>query len=260
MSCARRALLALGLAAPRPGRAHADESFARVRTAQRLLMGIDVEETGFCQRDADGQLDGYLIALGQGLAQGLGVQPVFVETTVEQRLAHLRDRRFDVLLSAPPLVADAMRLAMFASTIAALEWRVVLPSDLTREGLRGLRGLRLAVPAGITRVWLGQLLAWTGAELHPVAHWQTALASLRAGECQGAIANDLAAERLRRHLPGFSDEMSLRPTLMAPALRWGEHDLLEAIEAQLYLLRQRGILNILSRHYLGRPVPVEAAE
>lgn len=256
----RRALLAALLAAPSIARADAENSFARVRARRQVLMGVDVEDTGFCLRDADGQLDGYLVALGQGLAQGLGVQPVFVKTTPGARMAELRDRRFDILLSAPPLVPEAMRLGMFASAVADLDWRLLLPSELVRAGLQGVRGLRLAVPAGITRVWLARLLAWMGVEFLPVTHWQIALAHLRAGECQGVIAADLAAEQLRRHMPKLSEGVSLPPTLMAPALRWGEHDLLRAVEMQLYLLRQRGVLNVLARHYLGRAVPREGQE
>jgi polar amino acid transport system substrate-binding protein len=234
-----------------------DLSFARVRAAGRIVMGVEVEETGLCLRDADGQLDGFLIALGQGLAQGLGVLPVFIETPVNERMGELRDSRFDLLLSSPPMGPGALRLAMFTTAVARLEWRVLLPADLSRQGLGGVRGLRLAVPAGLTRHWVAAQLSWTGAELHPVPHWQTAQAAILAGICQGAVVTDLMAARMGRFLPGVAEGLTLGASLLAPSLRWGEHDLLRAVEMQLHLLRQRGILNILSQHYLGRPAPLE---
>lgn len=263
MSHPRRTLFATLAVAGLPGRALADggdASLARVRAAGRLVMGVEVEETGLCLRDVDGQLDGFLIALGQGLAQGLGVRPVFMEQPLGERVSGLRDSRFDLLLSSPPMGPETLRLGMFATAVARLELRVLLPADLSRQGLQGVRGLRLAVPAGLTRQWVAAQLSWTGAELHPVPHWQTAQAAILAGTCQGAVVTDLMAARMARFLPGLTDGLALDATLLAPMLRWGEHDLLRAVEMQLRLLRQRGILNILSQHYLGRTAPLEPVQ
>lgn len=262
MTPGRRPLLlaALGAAAA-PARAMPrDGGWDRVREAGVLVMGVEVEETGLCTRDADGQLDGYLIALGQGLAQGLGLRPAFVESVAGQRLASLRAGAFDLLLSSPPLGWEALRLAMFTAPYARLDWRVLLPESLAQAGPPGLRGLRLAAPAGLTTLWIQRQLAWAGVELLPVAHWQTAQAAIQAGVAQGAVASELMAGRLKARLPGLAEGPALESALVAAALRWGEHDLLQAVEAQLRLMRQRGVLDILSRHFLGRPAPGEERE
>ncbi len=262
MSPCRRSLLLAGLglgAAPRPAAA-GDGGWARVRAAGQILMGVEVEETGLCARDADGQLDGYLIALGQGLAQGLGVRPVFVESVAGQRLAALRAGAFDLLLSSPPLGREALRLAMFSPAYARVEWRVLLPEAMVRAGPMTWEGAVLAAPAGLTTLWIQRQLAWAGVRLHPVAHWQTAQAAIQAGLCQGAVLSDLMAEKLRERLPDLTTGPGLESALIGAAVRWGEHDLLAAVEMQLRLLRRRGVLDILSQHFLGRRAPREAFE
>lgn len=263
MSVDRRSFFVAGaglLALPRVARARADDSWGRIRAARQIVLGIEVEETGLCVRTASGQLDGYLIALGQGLAQGLGVRPVFVETVAGRRVADLRASRCDVLLSSPPLGPGALRLAMFTSPYASLEWRVLVPEEAARTGLAGVREMRLSVPAGLTRSWIAEQLAWTGAELVPVERWQDAVTAYQARRIDGAVMTDLMALRFVEVVPELAAGPSLANSLMGAGVRWGEHDLLQAIEMQLDLLRQRGILDILARHYSGRAAPVDAHE
>jgi len=252
----RRAVLlglGLGLGAARPARA--DGSFAAVRTRGRLSLGLDVEDTAMCFRDGAGRLDGLAPTLGQALAEAMGVAPEFVPIAPGAGVEDLRGARFDLLLTAPAMTLQAARVMMFSAPYAALDWQLLAPPDLALGGAEALAELRVAQVAGWNAVFANRLFGRRPRRVVLLPGWRGVAQALAQGTAEAAVVPAPMAARITAALPAFAPRLLLGEAWMALAARFGDHDLLEALDAQLLLLRHRGVLAILHRHFLGTALP-----
>lgn len=255
---ARRAGLLALLAAP--GVARAGGSFASIRARGRLRLGLHIEDTPMCFANAAGRLDGLAVAVGEALAAGFGVQPEVFPTFHPDQVSDLHGGRFDLLLTAPAMTLGAARVMMFSSPYAGLPWHVLAPEALRLDGPQDLAGRRVAQLAGWNGLFSNGLIGEVPRQPLSFADWRGIAAALAAGAAEAAIVPATMALRITETLPGTAHKLTLGQARMGIAVSFGQHDLLEAINAQLLLLRHRGVLAILHRHFLGTSLPRFAVE
>lgn len=245
----RRAALAAGLLLP--GTARADGSFAAIRAAGRLRLGLLLDDTPMAFRNRGSRLDGMAVAVGVALAAGMGVQPDFHLTTHGDQVDALREGRFDLLLTAPAMTVEAARVMMFSTPYAELEWHLLARRDLPLPGLDEVGRRPIAQLRGWNSAFGNQLLGERPRHLLLRQDWREIAEALDRGEAEAAAVPATLAARITETLPAIERKATLGRALMAITAPFGAHDLLEAVNAQLLLLRQRGVLAILHQHFLG---------
>lgn len=245
----RRAALAAGLLLPATARA--DGSFAAIRGAGRLRLGLLLDDTPMAFRNPAARLDGMAVAVGRALAEGMGVEPDFHLTTFGDQVDALREGRVDLLVTAPAMTLEAARVMMFSTPYAELDWHLLARRDLALRGLDEVGRRPLVQLRGWNSVFGNQLLGERPRHLLLRQDWREIAEALAQGEAEAAIVPATLAARITEALPAIETKSSLGRALMAVTAPFGAHDLLEAVNAQLLLLRQRGVLAILHQHFLG---------
>lgn len=254
----RRALLAAPLiAALPPGGARADapgEGLRRILQRRELHVFVSLGVPPFGYLDAMGEPAGFDVAIGRILAEGLGVRPIFQDVPPSERLSRLRAGEGDVTANVT-VTAEEARQVLLTSPVARAD--IVLaslvrhtlrrPADLEGHvvGVLGGAGLEGAVsetlPAG-TRL----LVFDTRAAL---------AAATEQGVVQAVVLRRPVMTRFLADFPrlGLTHRFILTRRFMSVGLRFGEHDLLRALNSLVFLARTGGRLAALSEVILAAP-------
>ncbi|WP_203074899.1 substrate-binding periplasmic protein [Falsiroseomonas ponticola] len=253
----RRRLLA-GLAALMAGAgpARAQPSApVRIPALRRLRAGIDLEGTATAYRDPANGAGGMAVEVGGLIADGLGVPLDLVPTAATTAVADLRAGRFDLLLNAPPLTIEVARELLYADPYAALELAVIAPRPLPLPSIAALRGRRVAAQAGPAMRLLPSRLPVDQMELVAVPDLPFLAAALADRMVEAAIVTSPVATRIATLHPAVEVKLTLGIVWLAPACRFGDHDLLRAVNTMLYIARQEGLLQLLHQAAYERPLP-----
>jgi polar amino acid transport system substrate-binding protein len=256
----RRSLLAAPLIACLPlGPARGEglgDGLRRILQRRELHVFVSLGVPPFGYMDAMGEPAGFDVAIGRMLAEGLGVRPVFHDVPPSQRLARLRAGEGDITANVT-LTAEDARQVLLTSPVARadivlaslLRHAVRRPAELEGHavGVLGGAGLEGAVaetlPEG-TRM----LVYDTRADL---------AAATEQGLAEAVVLRRPVMSRFLLDFPrlGLTHRFILTRRLMSVGLRFGEHDLLRALNALIFLARSGGRLATLSEAILATPQP-----
>ncbi len=257
MADRRRLLAALALAALGAGRARAQGALPpiRVPSLRSLRAGIDIEDTATAYRDVTDAPGGMAPQVGELIAEGLGVTLDLVPTTAASGVDDLRAGRFDLLLNAPPLSIEVARQILYADPYAALDLVLVAPRLLPLASLAALRGRRVAVQAGRAQYLLPSRVPVDQMDVLPLPDLRALAGALLDRGAQAAIVTSPIATRIVALHPALEVKLSLGTVWLAPACRFGDHDLLRTVNTLLYIARQDGTLQQLHQAFYERPLP-----
>ncbi|SFK66284.1 transporter substrate-binding domain-containing protein [Falsiroseomonas stagni] len=256
----RRALLALLAATPpailgRTARAQPFPAPIRIPALQRLRAGIDLEGTATAWDDSTNGPAGMAVEVGALIADGLDVPLELVRTTTATAVAELRAGRFDLLLNAPPLTIEVAREVLYADPYAALELVVVAPRPLPLPSIAALRGRRVAAQAGYPLLLLPSRVPASQMDVIALPDLPALAAALADRQVEAAIVTSPIASRIAALYPALEVKLTLGTLWLAPACRFGDHDLLQAVNTMLYIARQEGTLQSLHQGAYDRPLP-----
>lgn len=254
----RRALLAAPLLAVLPFKAApADEPGGGLRgildrRQLRILVSLEVPPFGY--RDSSGEPSGFDVAIGRLLAEGLGVRPVFQDVLPGERLARLLAGEADVAGNVTLSMENARRVLLTspvsrADIVLAASVRHTLrrPTDLEDHPVGMLAG------AGLESVAQEILPASA-----PILIYETTAALAAAAEQRLVHAVVLHRPVMQRFLLDFPGlELTHRFVLArrwtSVGVRFGEHDLLRALNSLIFIARRGGMVSALSEAILGTP-------
>ena len=200
-------------------------------------------------------LDGFAIRLGRRIAEGLNLDAEFVSTQRLSRVDDLLAGEFDLLMTAPPATMPLAREALLTNPIGRASLVAVADASLPMDGLTQLRGHHVAALDG-------RFLAIVDSNLPPGERQTMAFRNLEEiatalaeGHCDVAVVPDYMAPLLIVRLPWMSLRLRIADYFLTCLLRFGEHDLLRAVNSQLFILRQEQELATLHEVFFGRPLP-----
>ncbi len=260
----RRALLrALGPAAcgamaglAPAGRLSAQRSpLAQILQLDRLRVGIDIDGTQTAFEVTPGQPDGMAVRIADHLAIGLGLPLDLVPTTSRDGVDELRAGRFDILINPPPLMIELAREVLFADAYVHLELDIVAADTVVVNSAAALADKRIGVLAGWPLTFLRGRLPMQTLSLVSLMDRAALLVALESNQVDGVVVNSAMASSLIQALPTLELKVSVGECWIAPALRFGDHDLLRAVNTILYLLRGQGVIQAMHRDFYGRPLP-----
>lgn len=255
----RRALLAALAATPailaRAARAQPSPAPIRVPVLERLRAGIDLEGTATAHDGATTGPGGLAVEVGEFIADGLGVTLDLVRTTATTAVADLRAGHFDLLLNAPPLTIEAAREMLYADPYAALDLVAIAPRPLQLRSIAALRGRRVAAQAGHALHLLPSRVPVDRMEVIALPDLPALAAALADRRAEAAIVTSPIASAMVAMHPALEVKLTLGTVWVAPACRFGDHDLLQAVNTMLYIARQEGTLQALHQAAYDRPLP-----
>lgn len=227
------------------------DTLATVRQRGVLRVGI-VQVPPMVMRDRDGRPVGYSIDLARRLADDLGVQVAFVESSWAGVIPDLLERRTDVVVTGLWLSVPRALVVNFTQPTASEG--VHLVASRARAGERRTLAafdrpdVTLAVPAD-------GLLQRVAQARFPRARLQAAedpLAALVTGRADAALVATLAPEALLAAAGGrwfLPSPEPLARTAAGMAIRKGDLDFLAFLNTWLDLQREQGWLDERRRHW-----------
>jgi polar amino acid transport system substrate-binding protein len=259
MRLPRRALgvALLGGVLPRPAAAAPSGALARILAERRIRIGVWVESWPWAYKLPDGRLGGTEPTLAHALAEGLGVQEEIVPVALSERIAALRSGAVDLLCATLVMFPERAALVAFARPTFRFRFVAVGPAQARIRRADDLRGRRVAYRTeGGVEVLLAHHYG-NAIERVPATEYGDVVDLVAQGRADAAVMPDFAlnAALLSRPPVALGYEVPLQEVWHAPAVRHGEHDLLQAVNTLLMLLRQEDALDEIERSTLAAGPP-----
>jgi glutamate transport system substrate-binding protein len=129
----------------------AGTTMARLQDAGEIKIGVkyDVPPFGF-QNPQSGDIEGFDVDLGRAIAEGLGVEPNFIEAISDNRIPFLEDGTVDLVLSTMTINQERDLEIDFSEPYYIAEGRILVPQDSDIAGVDDLAGNRVCTALGST--------------------------------------------------------------------------------------------------------------
>jgi len=205
---------------------------------------------------APGGVGGVELSIARLVAEGLGVRLDLVPVAPLERLSVLHDGRADVSFAGLTITDARVRQALFLNPHARNEFGVAGAHARPLRGVHDLRGLRVGLVPGYDSAVLAETMLPHDIIQCPYPNGPDQLAAMLRGEVDAIIGSRPELNHALAHAraTGFTYRFTLWTAWMAGAVRFGQHDLLQAINAILFIARSRGDLSAISERYLGYPL------
>lgn len=230
----------------------ADASLARLMESGLLRAGIDFDETPMAFKNERGDADGLAPSIAQLLANGLGVTLDIVPVGKLDADVALLAGRIDLLVNGPPASIVLARSVMLADPFALFNHHLIARRSLAIDRIEDVAGFTVATLPEHWRAPLEPFAPRLRAQFLPAGSVVTAEQALITGAADAAILPDYMARPILERRSGLEVKIDLGPVWLSPALPYGQHTLLRALNSLLYLARQDGRLPTLHRGFLGR--------
>ena len=129
----------------------AGTTMADLQEAGKITIGVkfDVPPFGFKNPETD-EVEGFDVDLGKAIADGLGVEPEFIEAISDNRIPFLTDGTADLILSTMTITTDRDAEIDFSIPYYIAEGRVLVPEDSDITGVEDLAGTTVCTATGST--------------------------------------------------------------------------------------------------------------
>lgn len=250
---AAAALLAGLSALPQPAAAQTVDEITR---KGEIVVAIDLTNPPWGFLDAQQQPTGFDPAFAALLAEKLGVKLRIERVNSPGRIPFLQSGRVDVVISTLSVTHERARQVWFTNPYAPNPLLLIAEKAKPWRSYADLNGVRIAVPRGspqdltVTRMAPGATIM----RFDDDASAQQALLTGQADMLGGGL---LVPGTLNRMAPGreYEGKIVLNELFMSMAVRKGNADLLQYLNTFLFLVKQSGELDALTRQHLQVPTP-----
>lgn len=234
----------------------AGELFDQIRQRGELRVGLEGTYPPFSFQDERGQLSGFEVEFAQALAGELGVRAALQPTKWDGILAALESGRLDVVINQVTITEERRQKYDFSQPYTVSGIQALVRKD--QPGFQqpaDLAGKRVGVGLGTNyEQWLRENVP--DAVVRTYDDDPTKYQDLRVGRIDTILVDRLAAFELMRQTRGalvLSGEPFARQEA-GVAMRKGDPELLEAINAAIDTLRANGTLAELSQKWFEADV------
>ncbi len=247
------ALLAavLGFTAPA---VQAEDLLDSVKASGVLKVGMEGTYPPFGYRNAQGQLDGFDVAVARAVAEKMGLKAQFVTTEWSGIIAGLQAGKFDVIVNQVSMTPARKQELDFTPPYVYSAVQVLQRSNDQREfaSLDALKGKSVGVTLGSNYAELAKSVSGIQVQTYPGTSEN--LRDLAAGRIDAALNDRLMLPYLIKNanLPLRTGALLAGTKLeMGIPYRKGNPKFARAIDDALHALQQDGTLRKLSIQWLG---------
>lgn len=235
----------------------ADGSFDKVKSAGKLVVGLDDSFPPMGYRDASGKLIGFDIDAAEELGKRLGIKIEWQPTAWDGVIHSLNAKKFDCIWNGMTITDERARQVDFTRPyIMDGQIAVVNFKEKRFKGLDDLKKVKVGVQKGSSALNSVKKLKTAPAETKEYEDNPKALLDLEAGRIDVVIVDNVAgrdfiAKRPGKFktLPGF---ISKEP--FGVAFRQGEKDLLGKVQMTLDKMVKDGTMAKISRKWFAEDI------
>lgn len=247
------AAIGAGLLVAAPARA---ETVADIQKRGKVRLGVLGDQPPWGFLDAEGKSAGYDVDFGKLMAKAMGVEAEFVTMTVAARIAQLMTNKVDLVIAVMGMYPERAKVVQFSKPYAALSIVVLGKKGQRLEKPTDLVKLRIGVPRGAA-----QDVALTaqvpGGDIRRFDDDASTIQALLAGQVDAIGGNTTYMLNINKARPDndFEQKMVLNRQYMGIAMRPGQKELNEWLNAFVDKVRADGELEKLSQKWIGQPLP-----
>lgn len=220
-----------------------------------IVVGVDMTTPPWGYLNDQQQPDGYGVALGQVLADSLEVKLRIEQVTGPTRIPTLLAGRIDTVISTLSVTAPRAAQVWFTNPYSANPLVLIAPEAAAFSSFEDLgSGVRIAVPRGSPQDQIATAKA-PDATIMRFDDDAGPLQALITGQADLLGAGILVPPVLNEMDPGknYEPKITLASPYMSMAVRPGNISLLQYLNTFIFLQKQNGKLDEISRQYLGIP-------
>ena len=257
----RRSLLALalvGLGATalgiHPASAQTVDDIKR-RGVVRIGVLSELPPWGFL--DANGNLAGYDVDVGNLIAQKMGVRAEFVGMTVAARIAQVMTGKVDMLLATMGMYPDRAKVVQFTEPYAGLKIILLAHRSQHIEKLEDAANLRIGVTRGSAQDTAITAGLPRTADIRRFDDDSAAIQALITGQVDAIGANTTYMLNINKVMPNndFEPKLTFNEQWMGIATKPGQRELNAWLNSFINEIRANGQLEAISQKWIGQPLP-----
>lgn len=220
-----------------------------------LVVAIDLTDPPWAFLDAQQQPAGFDPTFAQILADRMGVKLRIERVTSPTRIQFVQSGRADLVISTLSVTAERARQVWFTSPYAPNSLYLIAPQAKNYKTYADLKGARIAVPRGSPQDQTVTKMAPDAVMLRfdDDASAQQALMTGQADLIGAGITVPGALNKMDKG-KNYEIKITLNKLYMSMAVRKGNSDLLQFLNTFIFLEKESGELEALSRKYLEVPV------
>lgn len=235
----------------------ADGSFASVKSAGKLVIGLDDAFPPMGYRDASGKLVGFDIDAAEEVGKRLGIKIEWQPTAWDGVIHSLNAKKFDCIWNGMTITDErAKEVAFTKPYIQDGQIAVVNFTEKRFKSLKDLKNVKVGVQKGSSALKSVEKLPAKPAELKEYEDNPKALLDLEAGRIDVVIVDNVAGRDFIakrpgkfKFLPGF---ISKEP--FGIAFRKGETELLNKVQKTLDQMVKDGSMAKISRKWFAEDI------
>lgn len=235
-----------------------EDILARIKENGTVRIGLEGTYRPYAFHDDSGALVGFEKDIADKLAEGLGVEPEYIETEWDSLIAGLDVDRYDLVINNVGITEERQQKYAFTEPYAQSIGRIAVPEDSEVQTAEELEGKRSAQTA--TSNW-AQQMEQLGAEIVPVQGFAEAIELVVQGRVD-ATANDfISFQTYQEEHPGAAFRLldAELPTDVAVGviMQQGQQALLDEVNTILETLKGDGTLTGIYQEWVGQDITPE---
>jgi arginine/ornithine transport system substrate-binding protein len=245
--------------APAPAPAEAPAAAPAPAALPELKVAIDPTYQPFTFKTADGKPTGFDVDIAEALCKEIKRQCVFVEQVWDSMIPGLQAKKYDAIISSMSITEERLQVVDFSDKYYSTPSQIVVKTGTPFTDLASLKGKKLGVLKGSTqeKYALGELKP-VGVTVVPYEAQDQVYLDIKSGRLDGTVADRVEVTGGFLSKPEGKDYGFVGPELneekyfgigMGVALRKGETQLKDEINAAIKAIRSNGTYDQLAKKY-----------
>jgi polar amino acid transport system substrate-binding protein len=207
--------------------------------------------------DANGQLAGYDVDVGQLIAKKLGVKAELSGMTVAARIAQVMTGKVDMLLATMGMYPDRAKVVQFTEPYAGLKIILLAKKAQKIEKLEDAAKLRIGVTRGAAQDTAITTGLPKGSDIRRFDDDSAVIQALISGQVEAIGANTTYMINVKKIFPNndFEQKLVFNEQWMGIATKPGQRQLNEALNKAIDELKKSGDLEAVSQKWIGESLP-----
>jgi len=234
---------------------HAGENLDAIKAAGVLKIGTEGTYAPFTYHDANGQLVGFDVEIGEAIATQLGVKPEFLEGKWDGLIAGLDAKRYDTVINQVGITEERKAKFDFSDPYIASKAALIVRED--NGDIKGFADLSGKKAAQSLTSNYGKMAEQAGAQLVGTDGFDQSIALVVQGRADATINDSLSFLDFKKKQPNAPVKIVAtegEASHSGVIVRKGDPELVAAINEALKEIKADGTYQKISEKYFGQDV------